>query len=106
MFKQLVLHWLLICFQGSFKVLITTFKNVNCLGLGYLMDLLLPYEPALPLRSSNGCLVRVPTQVEVRRVCTTKRGFSVLVAGLWTSLPQEIRDVPLLLDLKFRCTYN
>lgn len=44
------------------------FTALHSLGPEYLNTPLLPYEPALEdWRSSNGCLLRVPTQVEVER---------------------------------------
>lgn len=46
-------HWLPVCFSIDFKFLLITFKAFNGLAPEYIRDLLIPYEPARSLRSSN-----------------------------------------------------
>lgn len=49
-----LLHWLLLCFQTEFKVLVFTFKALYGSGPGYLRDYLRPYNPIRHLRSLVG----------------------------------------------------
>ncbi|KAF7243737.1 hypothetical protein EYD10_10062 [Varanus komodoensis] len=61
------LHWLPIEVQAQFKVLVMTYKALNGLGPGYLIELLRPYTPAHPLRSAGEALLREPSVKEIRR---------------------------------------
>ena len=53
------LHWLLIGARIDFKILLLIFKILNDLTPYYLTSLLLKYQPARLLRSSNRLLLEV-----------------------------------------------
>ena len=55
------LHWFLIGTRIDFKKLLLIFKILNDLAHHYLNSLLLKYQPARLLRSSNRLLLQVPS---------------------------------------------
>lgn len=82
------LHWLPVRFRIDFKILLLLYKSLNGLTPSYLSDLLLPYEPARPLRSTGTGLLTVP------RVTTKTHGessFYFYAPGLWNKLPEDLR---------------
>lgn len=91
------LHWLPICFQVLFKVLVLTFKAVHGLGPDYLRDCLLPYIPTHPFRSCEGAFLQVLPFSEVRRMAAQGQAFSVVAPQLWNSLLGEWRSTPSLM---------
>ena len=87
------LHWLPICFQAQFKVLVG-------LGPQYLMEHLFRHEPTRTLRSTSKALLRLPTPREAQRKATRERAFSVVAPRLWNDLPKEARLAPTLLSFR------
>ena len=57
------LHWLPIGARIDFKILLLAFKILNDLAPYYLSSLLLRYQPARLLRSSNRLLLQVPSVI-------------------------------------------
>ena len=82
------LHWLPVCFRIDFKVLLMVYKCLNGLGPSYLSELLLPYEPSRPLRSSSSRLLVIP---KVRTHTHGEASFHFYGPHLWNSLPEELR---------------
>ena len=82
------LHWLPVCFRIDFKVLLMVFKCLNGLGPSYLTEMLLPYEPSRPLRSSGRGLLVIP---KVRTHTHGEASFQFYGPRLWNSLPEELR---------------
>ncbi|XP_071806994.1 uncharacterized protein [Asterias amurensis] len=83
------LHWLPISFRIQYKLLITTFKAIHRTCPSYLSDLIIPYVPARPLRSSSQHLLTIPP---VRTKSFGSRTFSSAAPQLWNSLPGYIRS--------------
>lgn len=65
----------------------------------YLTDMLHPYIPPRPLRSSDSNLLTVP---RTKHRTWGDRAFSVAAPSLWNSLPQHIRDSVDLITFKSR----
>ncbi len=80
------LHWLPIKFCISYKIVLLTFKALNCLAPAYLTNLLSRYNPSCSLRSQNSVNL-----VDPRIIMSTKGGrtFSYLAPKLWNSLPDN-----------------
>lgn len=81
------LHWLPVCFRIDFKILLTTFIALQGLAPPYILDLLTPYEPMRPLRSSGKGLLNVPV-TRLRK--KGDRAFSARAPRLWNSLPRKL----------------
>ena len=83
------LHWLPVRYRVMFKILLITFKALNGKAPKYICDLIEPYEPKRPLRSSAKCLLHVPK-------CKTRtygdNCFSVCAPRLWNNLPCELQE--------------
>ena len=83
------LHWLPVEYRINYKLLLLGYKCLNGHGPQYLHELLTPYAPSRPLRSSSA-----NTLVEPRSSMKTygDRAFSVVVPRLWNRLPQNVKD--------------
>lgn len=91
------LHWLPVASRIHFKILLLTFKALHGLAPSYLSDLLCPYSPARPLRSSELGLLSIP---RFRLTTVGGRSFSVNAPKLWNSLPLSIRTITTLSTFK------
>ncbi|XP_053149256.1 uncharacterized protein LOC128343844 [Hemicordylus capensis] len=91
------LHWLPICFQAKYKVLVITFKALNGFGPGYLRERLLRYDPHRSLRSSGEVRLQLPP---VRLVATQNQAFCIAAPGLWNALLADIQSLGSLLAFK------
>ncbi|XP_068571421.1 uncharacterized protein [Cebidichthys violaceus] len=92
------LHWLPVQQRIDFKILLLVYKALNGLGPKYISDLLLPYVPSRPLRSSGTGLLSVP---RVR----TKHGeaaFSFSAPHIWNKVPESCRSAETLSSFKSR----
>ncbi|XP_068573506.1 uncharacterized protein, partial [Cebidichthys violaceus] len=92
------LHWLPVQQRIDFKILLLVYKALNGLGPKYISNLLLPYEPSRPLRSSGTGLLSVP---RVR----TKHGeaaFSFFAPHIWNKVPESCRSAESLSSFKSR----
>ena len=92
------LHWLPGPQRTDFKILLLVYKSLNGLGPKYIRDLLLPYQPSRPLRSSGSGLLCVP---RIR----TKHGeaaFSFYAPQIWNKLPENCRNAETLSSFKSR----
>ena len=85
------LHWLPVRERIVFKILLIVFKIKNGLAPEYLKDLLINYNPARSLRSSNKCLLHAPSSREVSTISYGNRAFSVAAPHLWNQIPLSIR---------------
>ena len=93
------LHWLPIALRIEFKILLLTYKAMNCLAPPYISELLNLYCPVRTLRSSESQLLQVP-----RTFTATygNRTFSVCAPKLWNSLPFDVKAGPSLSTFKCR----
>lgn len=91
------LHWLPVSFRIDFKILLITYKALHNLGPDYIIDLLIPYCPSRPLRSTNLCLLTVP---DCRLATRGDRSFAVRAPKLWNSLPLNIKSSPSVSSFK------
>jgi len=57
------LHWLPVNHRISYKLSLLTWKALHIAEPSYLSELISPYVPARTLRSSNTCLLAIPTGV-------------------------------------------
>ncbi len=75
-----------VSFHIDFKVLLIVFKALRGLTPHYISEMLLPYEPGRPLRSSGSSLLTVP-----RSITETfgDAAFSHYAPKLWNSLPED-----------------
>ena len=80
------LHWLPISAHIDLKILL---KILNDLAPYYLTSLLLKYQPARLLPSSNGLLLQVPS---VNTVAYGHLSFSYYAPIIWISLPNHIKN--------------
>ena len=82
------LHLLPVCLRIDFKILLITFKAQSGLAPSYIKDILIPYEPARSLRSSDRALLTIPKS---RLKTKWDRVFAIRAPRLWNALPEEIR---------------
>ena len=76
--------------NADFKILLfITFEMLNDLAPYYLTSLLLKYQPALLLCSSNRLLLQGPF---VNTVAHGHRSFSYDAPIIWNSLPDHIKN--------------
>ena len=102
------LHWLPF---SDFKISLITYKAISGLAPSYISDLLDPYVPSRPLRSSDKGLLIVPT---CNYKTTSERAFAFRAPTLWNALPEEIRLAeslnpvlnPLLKTHLYRAAFN
>jgi hypothetical protein len=78
------LQWLPISSRIQYKLLITTFKAIHGTCPSYLSDLIIPYVPARPLRSSSQHLLTIPP---VRTKSLGSRTFSSAAPNFGTLFP-------------------
>ncbi len=90
------LHWLPVTFRIDFKLLLLTYKSLNCLGPKSIADMFTEYKPNRPLRSVGS------SQLEIPRVHTKQGGsaFSYFAACSWNQLSEEIRCAKTLATFK------
>ena len=83
------LHWLPITCRIDFKILLMTYKALNCQSPSYITELLTLYKPKRSLRLASQKMLEVPKS-------NTKsygdRSFSVAAAKLWNALPLYIKS--------------
>ena len=84
------LHWLPVKARIQFKILLLTFKAIQCLALKYLCDLLTFKSSLYNVRSSGSILLSMPA---VRSKTLGDRAFMVAAPTLWNSLPKELRAI-------------
>ena len=83
------LHWLPICHRIQFKLLLLVYRCTHQFVPGYLTDLVVPYVPAISLRSADQNLLTVK-RYNIERY--GRRSFSVAGPSLWNALPSAIRN--------------
>ena len=81
------LHWLPVPQRISYKICLLTYKTLHYNSPAYLSELVKPYAPARPLRSSDSNLLCVPRLKSKAGL----RSFSYAAPSLWNSLPPHIR---------------
>ena len=84
------LHWLPIKARIEYKIALLCFKCVNSKAPSYLQQLVSPYQPVRPLRSSNKNLLCVPNMKTKK---FGHRTFSFNAATIWNSIPTNIRNI-------------
>ena len=83
------LHWLPVDKRILFKILLLTYKCVNCLAPSYLCDLVSPVQNTRVLRSNSKGLLTIPV---TRMKTYGDRSFSYAAATEWNKLPMDIRQ--------------
>ncbi|KAI5616355.1 hypothetical protein C0J50_24082, partial [Silurus asotus] len=83
----------------DYKLLLLTYKALNCLAPIYLSSLLTLYNPPRSLRSQNYGLLVVP---RIAKSTKGGRAFSHLAPKLWNSLPDGVRGSDTLTQFKCR----
>ena len=83
------LHWLPVDARIKFKILLITYKIINCMAPLYLSELISMYSPKRCLRSAEKMLLVKP-RGDFNKTYG-QRAFSVCAPSLWNSLPLEIR---------------
>ncbi len=89
------LHWLPVTFRIDFKLLLLTYKSLNCLGPKSIADMFTEYKPNRPLRSVGSS--------QKYQGFTQNRGgsaFSYFAACSWNQLSEEIRCAKTLATFK------
>src|SRR5207245_11016417 len=82
-----ILHLLPIRERIKFKIASLTFKTMLHKQLSYLHELIKPYQPPRPLRSSEQHLLDVPDVRSARG----RRSFLFASSTIWNSLPIFLR---------------
>jgi hypothetical protein len=83
------LHWLPIKQRVQFKIATITWKSLHSQAPSYIDELLTPYVPSRPLRSSNRNDLVIP-------LCHNNygaRAFSSAAPTIWNSLPLPLREL-------------
>ena len=83
------LHWLPVAARIDYKVLLLTYKALNCLAPVYITDMLRLKENSRPLRSSDKMLLDVP---KTRLKTVGDRAFSAYAPKVWNMLPLHIKS--------------
>jgi hypothetical protein len=82
------LHWLPVKQRITYKIASITYRTFHSSQPVYLRDLLINYQPARTLRSSNSHLLVVPNRV---KTVTASRAFSVAASTIWNNLPVTVK---------------
>src|SRR5207244_9621385 len=82
-----MLHWLPIRERISFKIASLTCKTLHHRQPSYLHELIKPYQPPRPLRSSDKHMLDVPDV----RSAQGQRSFLFAAPTIWNSLPISLR---------------
>ena len=92
------LHWLPVEYRIMYKIVLITYKAQHDLAPHYIKELITPYQSARRgLRSEDTNLLKEkPTP---RLTTYGPRSYTVAAPHLWNSLPVELRDSELSLDL-------
>ena len=96
------LHWLPIKERIDYKVLLYSYKALNGLAPSYICDLVCPYKPSRPLRSSSQGLLRRPTK-EPKYLPYGTRAFEHAAPKLWLDTPEHVRTDPPGLTDPIKC---
>ena len=93
------LHWLPVIACIKFKTLVLAYQAIKGSAPAYIQQLIRPYTPARPLRSTtSGCL-----PPPARHTCTAhSRLFSVLAPRWWNDLPVDFRTAETVSTFKRR----
>ena len=86
------LHWLPIRKRVLFKMLLIVYKSLTFQSPDYIFDILVPYAPSRPLRSSNKHLLQIPHISRKSKLFYGSRAFSIAAPTEWNSLPDLVRN--------------
>ncbi|XP_029448463.1 nebulin-like [Rhinatrema bivittatum] len=84
------LHWLPI----KYKILTTIHNLLYNSNSVWICSMLHIYKPTRQLRSTDKCLLEIPSVRSTSLALTRKRAFSVFGPSLWNSIPDQIRMTP------------
>ena len=82
------LHWLPIEQRIQFKLLLYVYKALHGLAPAYLSDMLVPYQPCRPLRSSKKSLLEKP---RFKLASYGGGAFTTAAPRLWNDLPEDVK---------------
>ena len=83
------LHWLPVKKRIIFKMMLLTYRCIRGMAPQYLVDLITPYNPPRPLRSSDQSLITVPSS---RLKTYGDKCFAVAAPKAWNGLPIKLRE--------------
>ena len=85
------LHWLPIQSRIIFKILLMSYKSIHGLAPKYLTSLIQIHQQSRKLRSSNRCLLAVPSS-RPRTTTYGDQSFIHAAPKLWNNIPEEIKQ--------------
>lgn len=85
------LHWLPVKERVSYKIALLCHKCIHEKAPSYLINLINIYTPSRSLRSSNKCLLEIPTKGSAK---LASRSFAHAAPAIWNSLPLDLRLKP------------
>ena len=91
------LHWLPVRHRIEYKLLLQTYKILNCKFPEYLQNLISRNRPARHLRSINQDRLYVP---KTKTILIGSRSFSFSSPTLWNSLPEDLKSQPSINSFK------
>ena len=83
------LHWLPVKYRIQYKILLLTFKSLNCQAPSYIQDAIQISRNTRTLRSRSQLLLNVP---KIRLTKYGGKSFSYSAPHLWNSLPDNVRN--------------
>ena len=95
------LHWLPIQSRIIFKILLMSYKIIHGLAPKYLTSLIQIHQQSRKLRSSNRCLLAVPSS-RPRTTTYGDRSFIHAAPKLWNNIPEEIKQAETISIFKTR----
>ena len=95
------LHWLPIQSRIIFKILLMSYKIIHGLAPKYLTSLIQIHQQSRKLRSSNRCLLAVPSS-RPRTTTYGDRSFIHAAPKLWNNIPEEIQQAEAISIFKTR----
>ena len=91
------LHWLPVRWRVQYELIVLVFSALHELAPKYIQDLVTPYSPNRNLRCADQCLLVVP---RYNLQGYGRRAFSVSGPALWNNLPENIRQLNILVKFK------
>ena len=93
------LHWLPVRYRIHFKILLLTYKALNCMTPAYISDLINVRKHArFSLRSNSGTILLNPAGKMQKYF--DDRSVSVAAHTLWNALPVSLRNIDSIFTFK------
>ena len=88
------LHWLPIPARIQYKIILTTWKTIHKMALGYLSKLIKVNENSRVLRSNSTIRLKMP-QVTCKNMLIDL-SFCMSAPSLWNGLPDDLKSIETL----------